>query len=107
MNRYLTLGTVGLNGRLWTSPAYFASEGERVFYWVSATKARRSRNLAERQQVSIVVCDSHVAPHRGRAVYVVGECPRAGRPRPRGGLDVYPGPKPSPYRLYRATASDL
>jgi nitroimidazol reductase NimA-like FMN-containing flavoprotein (pyridoxamine 5'-phosphate oxidase superfamily) len=120
-NRYLTLGTVGLDGRPWASPVYFASDGERAFYWLSATGARHSRNLAERPQVSIVVFDSTVAPYHGRALYAVGEAHELSGDELERGLDVYPGPSdrgggpiardevtgPSAYRLYRATASEV
>jgi hypothetical protein len=120
-NRYLTLGTVDLDGRPWTSPVYFAAGGDREFYWLSATDARHSRNLAERPQVSIVIFDSTVPAYHGRAVYAVGEARELSGSDLARGLEVYPGPdgrggRPvtledvtgaSPYRLYRITASDL
>ena len=120
-NRYLTLGTADPDGRPWTSPVYFATEGERAFYWMSAADARHSRNLAERPQVSIVVFDSTVAPYHGRAVYATGEARGLSGDDLDRGLEVYPGPSHrggvpitrddvtglSQYRLYRATASDL
>jgi hypothetical protein len=120
-NRYLTLGTVDPAGGPWTSPVYFAPAGGRTFYWMSATDAQHSRNLAERPQVSIVVFDSTVAPYHGRAVYAAGEARELSGDDLDRGLAVYPGPGhrgglpitrddvtgPSPYRLYRANASDL
>jgi len=120
-NLYLTLGTADSDGRPWTSPVYFAPAGDREFYWVSDTDARHSRHLGERPQVSMVIFDSTVAPYHGRAVYAVGEA----RELSGGDLDralaVYPRPNgqgatavtredvtaPSPYRLYRATVSDM
>jgi hypothetical protein len=120
-NRYLTLGTVDPNGRPWTSPVYFTSEGERTLYWMSVTDAQHSRNLAERPQVSIVVFDSTVAPYHGRAVYAVGGARGLSGSDLDRAMEFYPGPNhrggvpttrddvtgPSRYRLYRATASDL
>jgi hypothetical protein len=120
-NRYLTLGTVDPDGHPWTSPVYFAPSGEREFYWLSATDAQHSRNLAGRPRVSIVVFDSGVPPYHGRAVYAVGEGRELSGDDIDRGLDVYPGPShrggspvtrdqvtgSSPYRLYRATASDV
>jgi hypothetical protein len=120
-NLYLTLGTADPDGRPWTSPVYFAPAGDREFYWVSDIDARHSRHLAARPQVSIVVFDSTIAPYHGRALYAVGEA----RALSGGDLDralaVYPRPDgrgatpvtredvtaPAPYRLYRATASDV
>lgn len=120
-NRYLTLGTTDADGRPWTSPVYFASAGEREFYWTSVTDARHSRNLAERPTVSIVVFDSTVAPYHGRAVYAAATAEQLSGGDLDRGLAVFPGPPgrggnpitrddvegASPYRLYRAVASDL
>lgn len=120
-NLYLTLGTAGPDGNPWTTPVYFAPDGDREFYWVSAVDARHSGHLAERPQVSMTVFDSTVVPYHGRAVYAVGEArevsggdlDRALRVYPRpGGAGVTPVTledvtAPSPYRIYRATASDL
>ena len=120
-NLYMTLGTTDSHGRPWTSPVYFAAAGIREYYWVSATDARHSRNLAERPQVSLVIFDSTVPPYHGRAVYVVGEAGELSGSDVDRALQVYPGPDdrggtpltpqevtaPAPYRLYRATASEM
>jgi hypothetical protein len=80
-----------------------------------------SRNLAVRPQVSVVVFDSTVAPYHGRAVYAVGAARELSGDDLDRGVQVYPGPGhrggapitredvtgSSPYRLYRATASEL
>lgn len=120
-NRYLTLGTVGADGRPWTSPVYFAATGLREFYWASEADARHSRNLAARPQVSLVVFDSSVLPYRGRALYADATAGELHGDDLDRGLREYPGPRDrdtttltwddvtgsSPYRLYRATASDV
>lgn len=120
-NLYLTLGTADPDGRPWTSPVYFAAAGAREFYWVSAADARHSRHLAERPQVSMVIFDSTVAPYHGRALYAVGEARELSGSDLERALGTYPRPEgrgvtsvtldevtaPAPYRLYRATASDL
>ncbi len=119
-NRYVTLGTVGPDGRPWTAPVYFAPGGEREFLWASQTDAVHSRHLAERPAVSMVVFDSTVAPYHGRAVYAVGEAlelsgaelDRALSLYPRGTDDSAPvTPEDvtgdSIYRLYSATASQM
>ncbi|MEV4533046.1 pyridoxamine 5'-phosphate oxidase family protein [Asanoa sp. NPDC049518] len=69
-NSYLTLGTVGPDGRPRVSPVYFTHVGYRDFYWVSSPVARHSVNVAERPDVAIVVFDSTAAIGQGRAVYV-------------------------------------
>lgn len=121
LNRYLTLGTVGADGRPWTSPVYFSWSGEWDFYWMSELEAQHSLNIAVRPDVSLVVYDSTVQPYHGRAVYASGEAQvLAGDDLDRG-LARYPGPSnrdasgvdkadvtgDSPYRLFRVTASDL
>ncbi|GAA4461948.1 pyridoxamine 5'-phosphate oxidase family protein [Phytohabitans houttuyneae] len=120
-NRYLTLGTVDPDGRPWTTPVYFASAGLREFYWTSQTDALHSRNLAERPQVSLVVFDSTVLPFHGRAVYATATASELAGEELDRGLRAYPArgdrnavaltrddvTGPSPYRLYRATATDV
>jgi nitroimidazol reductase NimA-like FMN-containing flavoprotein (pyridoxamine 5'-phosphate oxidase superfamily) len=120
-NRYMTLGTANQDGRPWTSPVYFAAAGLREYYWTSTTDAEHSRNLNDRPQVSFVVFDSTVPPYHGRAVYVAGEAHELTDADLDRGLEVYPGSNDrgatrltrddvtgaSPYRLYRATASEL
>jgi hypothetical protein len=120
-NGFLTLGTVDPDGRPWTTPVYFAAAGLSEFYWSSETDAVHSRNLTERPHVSIVVFDSSVRPYHGRALYAVGEAYELRGDDLDRGLQVYRGPDDrgasaltlddvtgsSPYRLYRATATDL
>jgi nitroimidazol reductase NimA-like FMN-containing flavoprotein (pyridoxamine 5'-phosphate oxidase superfamily) len=120
-NLYLTLGTADRDGRPWTSPVYFAPAGDREFVWLSATDARHSRHLAQRPRVSLVIFDSTVPPYHGRAVYAVGEARELSGGDLDHALEVYPRRDgqgatpvtradvagPAPYRLYRATASDL
>jgi len=69
-NKYMTLGTIGPDGRPRVSPVYFTHVGYRDFYWVSSPDARHSRNVAERPDVAIVVFDSTAAIGQGRAAYV-------------------------------------
>ncbi|HEV7654118.1 MAG TPA: pyridoxamine 5'-phosphate oxidase family protein [Mycobacteriales bacterium] len=118
---YLTLGTADADGRPWTAPVYFAPAGITEFYWVSATDAVHSRQLAARPQVSLVVFDSTVAPYHGRAVYALGEATELSGAELDRGLAAYPRDDgrgasgvsredvsgAAPYRLYRATAAEL
>jgi hypothetical protein len=118
---YLTLGTSDPDGHPWTSPVYFSAGSEREYYWVSATDARHSRNLAERPRVSVVIFDSTVLPYHGRAVYAVGEARELSGSDLDRALAAYPRNDgqgatsvtredvtgPAPYRLYQVTVSDL
>ncbi len=119
-NLYLTLGTVGADGRPWTSPVYF-SPGVDVgdFYWVSAVDARHSRNLSTDPGVSLVVFDSTVAPYRGRAVYAEGQAVELSGAELERAVEFYPrrdgrgagevGVEDlvGEYRMYRVTATAL
>lgn len=71
-NRYMVLGTADATGVPWVSPVYFAADGLRRFLWVSKPGARHSRNLAERDAVSVVVFDSAVPIGQGRGLYMTG-----------------------------------
>lgn len=120
-NLYLVLGTVGPDGHPWTSPVYFAPGGDREFYWLSAVDSQHSRHLVDRPRVSVVIFDSTVAPYHGRAVYAAGEARELSGSDIDRALEAYPRPggpgirrftrdevsAPEPYRLYRATVSDL
>jgi nitroimidazol reductase NimA-like FMN-containing flavoprotein (pyridoxamine 5'-phosphate oxidase superfamily) len=120
-NLYLTLGTADAQGRPWTTPVYFAHADGRDFYWVSTTDAQHSRHIAERPQVSMVIFDSTVQPYHGRAVYASGEAHEVTADDLDRALAVYPRPDgggatpvtredvtgESPYRLYRASASEM
>ena len=120
-NRYLTLGTADREGRPWTSPVYFAPQNHRVYYWISSTDARHSRNLAERPQASVVIFDSTVPAYHGRAVFAIGEARALDGGELDRALAVYPGSAArggspvtredvvgaAPWRLYGLTADDL
>ena len=67
-NLYAVLGTVTREGRPWTSPVYFASDGLTALYWCSTTDSRHSVNLAANPAVSLAVFDSTVAPYTARPV---------------------------------------
>ncbi len=90
--RYLVLGTVDAEGRPWTTPVYFAPGGDRTFYWVSATDARHSVNLAADARAAVTVFDSTVLPHHGRAVYGRGEARELAGADIAAALEHYPRP---------------
>jgi nitroimidazol reductase NimA-like FMN-containing flavoprotein (pyridoxamine 5'-phosphate oxidase superfamily) len=69
-NKYMTLGTVGQDGRPWVSPVYFTPDGHHDFYWVSSPEAAHSLNIARNAEVSIVIFDSSVAIGQASAVYL-------------------------------------
>jgi uncharacterized protein YhbP (UPF0306 family) len=72
-NRYMVLGTADRSGRPWATPVYYAADGYRDFYWLSAPDRRHSRNVAERSEISIVIFDSQVAIGEGQAVYMAAD----------------------------------
>jgi hypothetical protein len=118
-NLYAVLGTVTPEGRPWTSPVYFASDGLTALYWCSTTDSRHSVNLAANPAVSLAVFDSTVAPYTGRAVYAEGTASILEGADLEHGLSVYPGDASrdatsldledvtgdAPWRLYRAVAT--
>jgi nitroimidazol reductase NimA-like FMN-containing flavoprotein (pyridoxamine 5'-phosphate oxidase superfamily) len=95
-NLYMTLGTADGDGHPWVSPVFYASNGDREFYWVSSTEATHSRNLASRPRLSIVIFDSRVPAYSGQAVYMAAVAEEL------AGAEVRP---PALHRLYRATVS--
>ncbi|MFC7487974.1 pyridoxamine 5'-phosphate oxidase family protein [Knoellia sp. CPCC 206453] len=120
-NAYLTLGTIGADGQPWTSPVYMAAKGLTDFYWVSNRASLHSVNVEAHPEVSLVVFDSTVPAYHGRALYAVGSASVVDGRELEAGLRVYPGAPSrggstmtledvtgeSPYRLYRARASQV
>ena len=118
-NVYMTLGTADGTGLPWVNPVYFAATDYRDFYWISSPDTAHSRNLRVRPQLSIVVFDSTIAVGTGQAVYMFATATEVSADAELDqALTVYPGSSrggraltrdevaaPSPYRMYRATAS--
>jgi pyridoxamine 5'-phosphate oxidase-like protein len=118
-NRYLTLATVGDDGRPWASPVFYAAGGYRDFYWISSPETVHSLNILRRPDVAIVIFDSQAPAYEGQAVYMEALAEELRGADLERGLSVYPGPPengglpvpvervqaPSPYRLYQATAA--
>jgi nitroimidazol reductase NimA-like FMN-containing flavoprotein (pyridoxamine 5'-phosphate oxidase superfamily) len=69
-NRYMILGTADADGRPWTTPVWFAADGDADFLWVSRPGTRHSSNIAVRPDVSIVIFDSTVPIGGAEAIYV-------------------------------------
>ena len=68
-NRYMTLDTADAAGRPWISPVWFAPHDDG-FLWISRPDSRHSRNLAERQELALVIFDSTARPAERQALYV-------------------------------------
>jgi len=118
-NLYMVLGTADESGQPWVTPVYYAAADYKEFYWVSSLEAQHSRNLAVRQQLSIVIFDSQVPINTGQAVYRSALAEALTKADLDRGLDIYSRSAlahggrawkkqdalpPAPYRLYRATA---
>lgn len=69
-NLYMVLGTLDPDGQPRLSPVFFTAARYEDFYWVSVPASHHSRNVAERQDVRIVVFDSSLPPGETEAVYV-------------------------------------
>lgn len=120
-NRYMVLGTADASGKPWATPVYYAADGYRDFYWVSALDRTHSHNVAARPEIAVVIFDSRVPIGEGQAVYMSavaaeltgGELERgievfsrvsvSHGAKPWGLEDVQP---PAALRLFRANASE-
>ena len=117
-NLYMVLGTADGSGRPWATPVYFASSGDREFFWVSSPHATHSRNIAVRAEVGIVIFDSRASIGAGQGVYMTAVAEEAAGPDVERGVGVFSrrsqqhGGQPwtvddvrREIRLYRAVAS--
>jgi nitroimidazol reductase NimA-like FMN-containing flavoprotein (pyridoxamine 5'-phosphate oxidase superfamily) len=120
-NRYMVLGTVDETGHPWVTPVWFASEDHWDFYWVSSPDSKHSGNLAAHPEVAITIFDSSVPVGGAQAVYMKGVAKELTGDELEPGLEVFDRVSrkdigrewrlddvqgPSPFRLYRATASE-
>lgn len=116
-NRYMTLATADAHGRPWASPVFFATADYVEFYWASPPEAVHSQNLLARQEAGIVIFDSEAPAGTGQAVYLTATARELAPQDLEHALTIYPGPggwqmsqeelqPPSPYRLYRAVATE-
>jgi nitroimidazol reductase NimA-like FMN-containing flavoprotein (pyridoxamine 5'-phosphate oxidase superfamily) len=118
---YLVLGTADRDGRPWASPVYFAHSGYRELFWVSDPEATHSRNIAEREEVGIVVFDSTVPPGTGQGVYMHATARQLEGDERAEGIEIFSARSrehgagawtvedveaPAALRLYRAVASE-
>jgi pyridoxine/pyridoxamine 5'-phosphate oxidase len=116
-NRYMVLATADADGVPWASPVWFATEDERVFYWISDPDARHSRNIAARPEIALVIFDSTVTPGEAAALYMEARAEQCGT----DGFDVFARESkaqglwitepedviaPAKHRLYRAVAGE-
>jgi nitroimidazol reductase NimA-like FMN-containing flavoprotein (pyridoxamine 5'-phosphate oxidase superfamily) len=69
-NSFMTLATADADGLPWATPVWFATEDYRSLYWVSAPNTQHSRNVAARQEITVVVFDSRQRPGAVQAVYM-------------------------------------
>jgi hypothetical protein len=117
-NRYMTIATVGEDGRPWITPVYFSPDRYREMYWISDPQAHHSRNVTARPEVSLVVFDSSVSIGAAEAVYMRAQAEEVTEPTPKDcaaafrprfdGVKMFSPEElqsPAPLRLYRATVT--
>ena len=120
-NRYMVLGTADASGKPWATPVYYAADGYRDFYWVSALDRTHSRNVAARSEIAVVIFDSRVPIGEGQAVYMAAVGAELTGDELERGIEIFSsvsvrhGAKPwaledvrppAALRLFRARASE-
>ncbi len=120
-NRYMVLGTADASGKPWATPVYYAADGYRDFYWVSAPDRTHSRNVAARPEIAVVIFDSRVPIGEGQAVYMAAVASELTGDELERGIEIFSrvstshGAKPwtladvqppAALRLFRARASE-
>ena len=68
--QYITIATSSKEGIPWNSPVYSAFDEDYSFYWASWKENQHSRNIAENNQVFLVIYDSTVPEGTGEGVYI-------------------------------------
>lgn len=67
---YITIATTSMEMKPWNSPVYSAYDESYTFYWASDQNGQHSKNIAENENVFIVIYDSTVAEGMGEGVYM-------------------------------------
>src|SRR5579872_1353729 len=67
---YITIATASKNGLPWNSPVYSAFDESYNFYWASDQSGQHSKNIAENNNVFLVIYDSTAPEGTGEGVYV-------------------------------------
>lgn len=124
-NRFMTLATGDDVGLPWASPVEFLTPDYTNFYWRSSPETLHSRNLSTRPRVAIVIFDSRATPGTKelQAVYMTAEAAEVKTPSDESTVKTLNASSlaraklgerqfgvesvraPSPFRLYRATAT--
>ncbi len=55
---YITIATVGVDGKPWNSPVYSAFDENYNFYWISWKKNQHSKNIKKNNNIFLVIYDS-------------------------------------------------
>lgn len=67
---YITIASSTKDGMPWNSPVYSAFDENYNFFWASDQNGQHSKNIAENENVFIVIYDSTVPEGTGEGVYV-------------------------------------
>lgn len=67
---YITIATSSKDGQPWNSPVYSAYDEDYNFYWASWRENQHSKNIAENNNIFIVIYDSKAPEGTGEGVYV-------------------------------------
>ncbi|MBI2601221.1 pyridoxamine 5'-phosphate oxidase family protein [Candidatus Daviesbacteria bacterium] len=67
---YITIATSSKENIPWNSPVYSAYDEDYNFYWASWKENIHSKNIAENNQVFIVIYDSTAPEGTGEGVYI-------------------------------------
>lgn len=58
-NQYITLSTIGTDGKVWASPVVYAYDKKYCLYFASIPSSRHCQNLSKNNQISVAIFDSH------------------------------------------------
>lgn len=67
---YITIASVTPEGLPWNSPVFSNFDEDYNFYWGTHKDSQKARNIAQNNNVFLVIYDSTVPPGTGEGVYV-------------------------------------
>lgn len=67
---YITIASVTPDGLPWNSPVFSGYDKDYNFYWGTHKDSQKAKNIANNENVFLVIYDSTVPPGTGEGVYV-------------------------------------
>jgi len=78
---YITISSVTPDSMPWNSPVYSAFDEDYNFFWGTHKESQKAKNIANNENIFLVIYDSTVPPGTGEGVYVQAKARQLSDPK--------------------------